>query len=142
MSKLLSSLPLAALLAAASACAAPPIPHGHPANPSTPASPLPAASQVLSSTKDGQLFAPSPEEAGAAGHHAHGAHNGAAPNPHAENAAKEPKAAPDPRAGHAVPDAREAATYVCPMHAEVTSTKAGERCPKCGMGLVEKGGGR
>lgn len=29
-----------------------------------------------------------------------------------------------------------AATYVCPMHADVTSTKADAKCPKCGMGLV------
>ncbi|GAB2954504.1 hypothetical protein GCM10027048_19920 [Hymenobacter coalescens] len=26
-------------------------------------------------------------------------------------------------------------TYACPMHPEVTSTKAGEKCPKCGMNL-------
>jgi Ni/Co efflux regulator RcnB len=30
-----------------------------------------------------------------------------------------------------------AKTYVCPMHAKVTSDKAGE-CPKCGMTMVEK----
>jgi transcription initiation factor IIE alpha subunit len=30
-----------------------------------------------------------------------------------------------------------AKTFVCPMHPEVTSDKAGE-CPKCGMDLVEK----
>lgn len=27
-------------------------------------------------------------------------------------------------------------TYACPMHPEVTSTKEGEKCPKCGMALV------
>ncbi|MDB5236337.1 MAG: hypothetical protein JWR44_3330 [Hymenobacter sp.] len=26
--------------------------------------------------------------------------------------------------------------YACPMHPEVTSTKEGEKCPKCGMALV------
>ena len=26
-------------------------------------------------------------------------------------------------------------TYACPMHPEVTSTKEGEKCPKCGMNL-------
>ncbi|MDO8684977.1 MAG: efflux RND transporter periplasmic adaptor subunit [Armatimonadota bacterium] len=29
-------------------------------------------------------------------------------------------------------------TYICPMHPEVMSHKAGETCPKCGMDLVEK----
>ncbi len=27
-------------------------------------------------------------------------------------------------------------TYACPMHPEVTSTQAGQKCPKCGMALV------
>ena len=31
----------------------------------------------------------------------------------------------------------DAATYVCPMHPEVTDTKA-SKCPKCGMSLVKK----
>lgn len=31
-----------------------------------------------------------------------------------------------------------AEVYVCPMHPEVTSTTAGERCPKCNMKLVLK----
>ncbi|HEX6184507.1 MAG TPA: SCO family protein [Pyrinomonadaceae bacterium] len=30
-----------------------------------------------------------------------------------------------------------AALYSCPMHAEVTSKRAGARCPKCGMNLVK-----
>ncbi len=29
-------------------------------------------------------------------------------------------------------------TYTCPMHAEVTSTKEDDKCPKCGMALVHK----
>jgi hypothetical protein len=35
-------------------------------------------------------------------------------------------------------DTMQDQTYVCPMHPEVTSTKAGEKCPKCGMDLVIK----
>jgi hypothetical protein len=40
------------------------------------------------------------------------------------------------RAGH--DHAGMAMTYVCPMHPEITSTKAGAICPKCGMALVAK----
>lgn len=29
-----------------------------------------------------------------------------------------------------------AATYVCPMHSDITSTKVGDKCSKCGMALV------
>lgn len=36
----------------------------------------------------------------------------------------------------ATPDAQSAA-YVCPMHADVTSSTPGD-CPKCGMALVRK----
>jgi hypothetical protein len=35
-----------------------------------------------------------------------------------------------------------AASYVCPMHADVTSTKADAKCPKCGMALVPAKGGK
>jgi hypothetical protein len=35
-------------------------------------------------------------------------------------------------------DTTQAHTYVCPMDADITSTKAGEKCSKCGMKLVEK----
>ena len=31
-----------------------------------------------------------------------------------------------------------ATTYVCPMHPDVTSNKAGDKCPKCGMALAAK----
>lgn len=34
--------------------------------------------------------------------------------------------------------AGRAVSYVCPMHPEITSTKAGATCPKCGMKLVAK----
>jgi Heavy metal binding domain len=35
-------------------------------------------------------------------------------------------------------DTIQAHTYICPMDADITSTKAGEKCSKCGMKLVEK----
>ena len=38
---------------------------------------------------------------------------------------------------HSVDTLSESATYICPMHPEVTSDKAG-RCPKCNMFLVVK----
>lgn len=46
--------------------------------------------------------------------------------------------APDPLA-LATPAASGSAkaTYVCPMHPDVTSTESGH-CPKCGMNLVPK----
>jgi hypothetical protein len=43
-----------------------------------------------------------------------------------------PTAAEQPAADHAA----GGHTYACPMHPEVTSTKEGEKCPKCGMNLV------
>ena len=35
-------------------------------------------------------------------------------------------------------DSLSTVTYVCPMDPEITSTKAGEKCSKCGMDLVLK----
>ena len=35
-------------------------------------------------------------------------------------------------------DTMQVQTYVCPMHPEVTSTNATDKCPKCGMALVAK----
>lgn len=44
-------------------------------------------------------------------------------------------------ADHREPAPAAAARYSCPMHPEVVSDEPG-RCPKCGMALVEKEGGR
>lgn len=35
-------------------------------------------------------------------------------------------------------DTMQVQTYVCPMHPEVTSKNASDKCPKCGMALVLK----
>ena len=40
---------------------------------------------------------------------------------------------------HAAKDADGAAAYYCPMHPEVTSDEAGQRCGKCNMFLVKPG---
>ena len=57
---------------------------------------------------------------------------------------------PDPKPGEKMshedvqahgPPSSQASLYVCPMHPEVTSNTPGQRCPKCGMLLVAKGGG-
>jgi hypothetical protein len=45
----------------------------------------------------------------------------------------------DAHAGHEGGAHSEAAVYTCPMHPEVVSKQA-DRCPKCGMALVEKEG--
>lgn len=46
----------------------------------------------------------------------------------------------DPHAGHSMAASADAGSgetvYVCPMHPEVTSTKPGSVCPKCGMKMV------
>lgn len=34
---------------------------------------------------------------------------------------------------------RQSARYSCPMHPDVTSTKRGKKCPKCGMALTKQG---
>ena len=35
---------------------------------------------------------------------------------------------------------RNAPVYVCPMHADVTSSDSTASCPRCGMHLVRRGG--
>lgn len=102
--------------------------HDHPAHPRAAAAPLPPVAEVLrideqqtraSAAAEGDG---DPATAGASGH-GHHEHGGA---DRAEAAATAPPAATAPA---------QAAAYVCPMHAEVTSDSPG-RCPKCFMSLV------
>lgn len=58
----------------------------------------------------------------------------AAPDAHAQKARR---GRTRPPAAKAAP-AADAPLYSCPMHPEVTSKKAGGRCPKCGMNLVKR----
>lgn len=56
-----------------------------------------------------------------------------APTAHAEDATEAHGAAHAGDQGQAL--------YVCPMHADITSTLPGQRCPKCNMKLVLQKGG-
>ena len=125
MFRTLSLLTLAALVGCAGPRAASELPDDHPANPAAATAPLPPASNALSSHDPLQPAATRDE---------HGNH--AVPQPttpqydhaaHAAPPATTPDAAPAP----------QAATYVCPMHPEVTSHDPAARCPKCGMRLEE-----
>ena len=50
----------------------------------------------------------------------------------------ETKAPPAETKAEVKTDTTQARTYVCPMDADITSSKADEKCSKCGMKLVEK----
>jgi hypothetical protein len=99
-----------ALLAGCAARPLAPLTSEHPASPAAAEAPAPLPSMTL--TPAGRLpmdDAVSGHAGMAAGHGAHG------------------------MSGHTAPPA--AASYTCPMHPEVRTTKPG-RCPKCGMTLV------
>ena len=67
----------------------------------------------------------------------HAASTSLAPEPAPPGPSPDEAAAPAHEHHHHAPAAAPAATYTCPMHPEVTSTTP-DRCPKCGMNLVEK----
>jgi hypothetical protein len=101
----------------------------HPANPDAPAAPLPSPSTTLAlspttttQSGDGQITTP-----------VHQGHDMEMDMGHAQHGAE---TQPQP-AGRPTTQTQSAARYVCPMHPEVVSDKAG-KCPKCKMNLVTK----
>lgn len=109
-----------ALLPVLGACSPAPMPISRSSNdPSSPSAPA-GISPLLATA----LSVPVPAAPAAKGHehHDHEAHAAPALHDH----------------GSATDAGADGVVYVCPMHPEVTSTKAGELCPKCNMKLVPK----
>lgn len=129
--------PPCALLVALAGCAGtatPNVPDDHPASVRAEATPLPPRSTTLaistgvtSAASAGAPAAPQHDHSAHGGHDAHGA---------APTAAQSGQP-PTPATGGAT----AAGAYVCPMHPEVVSAKADDRCPKCKMKLRAKLGG-
>jgi hypothetical protein len=91
-----------------------PIPAGHPASPQAAESPVATPPSTLRPEAQDNARNSGPETSeDAAGHAGHGESHGEATAPAAARA------------------------YVCPMHPDVVEAEPG-RCPKCGMGLVER----
>ncbi|AKU94949.1 hypothetical protein AKJ09_01613 [Labilithrix luteola] len=117
----------AALLPLLGACSPAPMPISRsasdPSSPSAPDGVNPLAAQSTSAPVLTGAAQPAHEHHEHHEHHDHAAH--AAHPGEVDHAAAEAAGA-------------EGVVYVCPMHPEVTSTKAGELCPKCNMKLVPK----
>lgn len=110
----------AALFPFLGACSPAPMPVSRSSNdPSSPSAPD-GVSPLVAAASEPEPSGPAAQGHGHENHEAHAAHAG-----HADHVA--------------TTDAgTEGVVYVCPMHPEVTSTKAGELCPKCNMKLVPK----
>lgn len=112
----------AALVPVLGACSPSPLPISRSSSdPSSPSAP-PGISPLLATVASVPVPPASPGPA--AEHHEHHDHDA-----HAASAV---------HADHDSPSGTDGVVYVCPMHPEVTSTKAGELCPKCNMKLVPK----
>jgi hypothetical protein len=111
-----------------------PLTADHPASPDSAATALPERSHTLTVGEQ-----PAPATPGADNSGAHdGAHPGIAEGVEAGTMPAHQHDAATAPAGDAA-----ATLYVCPMHPDVTSDKPDQRCPTCGMKLVEQtDGGR
>lgn len=136
-----STIVAAAVLVVGCASQPPPRPAAiDPANPAAQESPAPVLTPLVPPGAAGSAPAPAstPPDASDHGGHDHGVNDppggpdaplraepapGATGTEHTHDHAK-PK-----------PKAKEAMTYTCPMHPEISSPKPGQ-CPKCGMKLV------
>jgi hypothetical protein len=111
----------AALLPFVSACSPAPMPISRSSNdPSSPSAPDGVSPLIATSAS-----VPIPSGPPTKGHEQHDHQAQAAHAGHADDVATND-------------EGTEGVVYVCPMHPEVTSTKAGELCPKCNMKLVPK----
>jgi hypothetical protein len=109
-----------------------PLSHDHPANPGAAVSPAGSLAQTLELTSSEPVTRP---EAAAPDHVTHGGIRHTTPEADTTHAAHGHQAA-EPRQEYST--ASQPATYVCPMHLDVTSDQPDQRCPKCGMKLVKK----
>lgn len=120
-----------ALSGCASSYIEPALPTDHPANPAADEAPRPQASRTLDlSAADPVIPVPGGARKDREGHDMDDMTPSGPSSPEVQGGAE----------GRGTPSVPEGAAivYACPMHPEVTSDKADQRCPKCGMALVKQ----
>lgn len=138
---------LIATLLALGGCAAsyfePTLSADHPASPTAEEAPPPTRWHTLDLATADQV-APAEAKPGMdhAGHGV-GAKDESPPREHGADGDGHKHDGSTPTAAPKSDEGAAAATiYACPMHPEITSDKPDQRCPKCGMKLVKKNGGK